>query len=340
MARFTEGEQLRAWNAWKDVCFVHGVGKSQGDLPPIGTDKDEECLVALITKAFKDKLFPFMPLLANIDDGKSSLDALDCAQEFDDSLVAYKLSETPGHERYKKGHYGERGYERKAKAWKDSVWAAVAASDDPPTKVINGKLIGPRGVINQVVEDWLLANYSCSLAGKMLTMDKYSDESPRETSKANSAESSGMDENEIVAAESISPGSMDSADESCEAVTGESSAGEAIPVPSTWLAELEKAFKPRICCMLYAKIMGIKIYDDAEVLGALGVSKSTAAAELKRFLENCEDTLSGLCEELKDWLHSDAAGRKFFWAWLKKRCKLEKAGDLILSREAAMKSAV
>ena len=37
MAKFTEEEQLRAWNAWKDVCWVHGVGKHQDDQPPVGT---------------------------------------------------------------------------------------------------------------------------------------------------------------------------------------------------------------------------------------------------------------------------------------------------------------
>ena len=45
MAKFTEEEQLRAWNAWKDVCWVHGVGKHQDDQPPVGTDKDEESTV-------------------------------------------------------------------------------------------------------------------------------------------------------------------------------------------------------------------------------------------------------------------------------------------------------
>lgn len=332
MAKYSEAEQMRAWNAWKDVCWVHGVGKQRGDLPPVGTDKDEAILVSLISNAFKKKIRPYARLLESVDGESSPLGDLDFAQEFDDALVAYKLSETPGHERYKKGHYGEPGYERKAKAWKDFVWAAVAASDDPPTQVINGKLIGPTGVINQVVEDWLLANYSCRDEDGMLVFDRSRDEAPFETRKADGAEAAGMEENEMTVLESISPGSTDPTDESCKPTTGESSDGESIPVPAAWISELERMMSPRICCMLYAKFMGIKIYDDAEVLGALGVGKSTAAAELKSFLVNCEKALSMLSEELKDWLHFDAAGKKFFWDWLKKRCEMENAGRLILSR--------
>ena len=36
--------KLTAWNAWKEVCWVHGLGKPRGDLPIVGTEADERLL--------------------------------------------------------------------------------------------------------------------------------------------------------------------------------------------------------------------------------------------------------------------------------------------------------
>ena len=331
-------KELQAWNAWKDVCWVHGVGKSIDGRPPVGTKEDESILKSKIARAFRKRLAPFMQVLESVDSRQDPLADVDFAQEFDAALAAYEASETPGHYRYAKGHFGDPKYIRKAKAWKESVWDAVAASKDPPIKVIRGKLIGDKGVIRQVVEEWLQANYSCRFNGNMLVFDRSRDEAPFEVVNADGAEEAGMEENEMTVVASISPGCKDEPYAGDEVAASESSDGELITVPAEWVSELERMLPPRICCMLYAKIMGLKIYDDAEVLGALGIGKSTAAAELARLREKCEESLGILNQELVDWIINDAAGKEFLLKWVKKRCESEKAWPLILSRVAAMRA--
>ena len=99
-------------------------------------------------------------------------------------------------------------------------------------------------------------------------------------------------------------------------------------VPKSWQEELERAFPARLCCLMLAHIKGVKIYGDKEVLGALGIGKTTAAQDLNK----AQDCLSGLSPELRDWIMHDAAGTRFFKKWIESRCRVEMAGALILSR--------
>ena len=320
--------KLQAWNAWKEVCWVHGVGKQRGDLPIVGTEEDEAILSKMIGNAFRRKLWPYMVHFQN-EQGRDSLADIDFAQEFDDALTAYRLSETPGHERYDRGHYGEPNHVRKAKAWKDFVWDAIAASDDPPLKVIIGKLLSKDGVINDVVKDWLLANYACRFEGKMLVFHKSRDAEAHEATN-----DAGVEGFEQIAMEAISPVEM--VEDSTEAES-QVAVDEAIEVPLSWREELENAFSPKICCLMFAHIKGVKIYADREILSALGIGKTTAAAELKKLEANSEAVLGKLSQGLREWLLVDAAGTKYFLNWIENRCRAEKAGQLILSRVAMTK---
>lgn len=45
------------------------------------------------------------------------------------------------------------------KVYKDFVWAKLAESDDPPLKIIRGKLLGKYGIINGIAERYLRENY-------------------------------------------------------------------------------------------------------------------------------------------------------------------------------------
>ncbi len=319
--------KLQAWNAWKEVCWVHGIGKPRGDLPIVGTGEDENILSKMIGNAFRRKLWPYMVHFQN-EQGRDSLADVDFAQEFDDALIAYQLSEMPGHERYDKGHYGEPNHVRKAKAWKDFVWDAIADSDDPPLKVIIGKLLGDHGVINDVVKDWLLANYACRFEGKMLVFHKSRDAEIKETTN-----DAGVEGLEQIAMEAISPTKM--VEDGTEAES-QVDVGEAIEVSQSWREELENAFPPRICCLMFAHVKGVKVYADRDILSALGIGKTTAAAELKKLKSNTMAVLGKLNRELREWLLADDAGTKFFWNWIEKRCQAEKAGQLILSRVAMM----
>ncbi|MBQ2630123.1 MAG: hypothetical protein IJG13_10645 [Kiritimatiellae bacterium] len=277
----------------------------------------------MIENAFRRKLSPYARHFQDKDgEGRDPFADVDFAQEFDGALAEYEVGE-----RYKKGHHGEAGYLRKAKAWKDDVWAAVAKSDDPPLKVIIGKLLGHTGVINQVVEEWLLTNYSAHFKGEgMLVLDKSRDAETHEK-----ADDSGVEGFELVAMNAISP------DKAVEAETEDewtSDDGESINVPAQWIEELEKALSPRMCCLVLANVNGIKIYADNDVLSALGVGKTTAANELKKLEDDPMAILGRLNAELREWLLIDASGTKYFLRWIKKRCQLEKAGDIILSRIA------
>ena len=83
--------RLKAWNAWKEVCWVHGLGKPRGDnLPVIGTGEDEELLAKAIRNAFLRKLAPFKMQLADSNGNIALLTDLDCAQEFDHALLEYE----------------------------------------------------------------------------------------------------------------------------------------------------------------------------------------------------------------------------------------------------------
>ena len=320
---------LTAWNAWKDVCWVHGLGQPRGNLPVVGTNEDAEILSKMIANAFRRKLAPFMRNFQS-EDGTSSLIEVDFAQEFDAALHEYELSETSGHERYMRGHYGESDYVRKAKAWKDFVWKAVAESEDPPLKVIIGKLLGRLGVINQIVEDWLLANYSARFDGDMLVLDSSRDSFPCERPAEDCDDAKDFLEGVVSGA--ISPEPVEK--NANEIVMQSSDKEEPIKVPKTWLDELEQTFSPRICCVMLAHINGVMLYKCKDILEAIGISKTTAAAELKRLREKSQEVLSNLDPELRGWLIGDDAGTRFFKKWIEKRCSSEKAGKLILSKIA------
>lgn len=327
MSTFTPEEnarRLKAWNAWKKVCWIHGLGKPREDLSVIGTAEDEVLLSTMITKAFKKKLSLFMLQLGD-EGGRVQLSDIDFAQEFDDALLEYEKAK-----RYKRGHFGEEACIRKPKAWKDFVWDAVARSDDPPLKVINGKLIGPQGVINQVVEDWLFANYSCHVDGDMVVFARSRDAQVCTTRGIEDVAGGG--EYLTTGMIGVPCSGSETGDLNFDA---EDSVSRVIPhdediaLPTTWRDELEREFSPRLCCLLLAHVYDIKVYKDTEILVALRISKTTAAEELR---DKPGRAYASLNSELREWLREDDAGKRFFLNWMKKRCVAEKAGQIILSR--------
>ena len=325
MTAFTPEEnarRLEAWNAWKEVCWVHGLGKSRGDLPAVGTTEDEKVLSELITNAFRRKLSPFA---AHLEDAQGRFDfsEIDCAEEFDAALYEYEHVD-----RYKKGFYGDEAKLRKKKAWKDFVWQSVAASDDPPLQVIMGKLLGRSGVINQIVEEWLLSNFSCRQEGSMLVFDRSRDLQIEKRGEVveDGGDIDGCEPNERLVIDCISPRNED-ADGAADGIQSVLPLGEDVP-KRRWREELEQAFPSCLCCLLFAYMNGVKVYADKEVLDALGIGKTTAAEELK----TAPGRMDLVDPELRNWIKEDAEGREFFAKWIKERCLAEKAGQIILSR--------
>ena len=318
--------KLAAWNAWKEVCWVHGLGKPRGGLPIVGTEADEKLLARSIRNAFLRKLAPFKAQLADSKGNIALLTDLDCAQEFDNALIEYEMTDR----RDKRFLDDGQLHLKQKKAWKDLVWVSIAASDDPPLKVIIGQLLGSKGVINQVVEDWLIANFSVRFNGDLLEFHR-----SRDAAESGPKEEGESDEGnflENVAGNAISPESYEPAPDTDDTPCDDTREMPDWDVPEqtlrSWQAELEQAFSVRLCCLMLAHINGVKIYADKEILGALGISKTTAAQDLNK----AQDCLSVLNPELRDWIISDDSGTRFFKKWIENRCRMEKAADLILSR--------
>ena len=328
MAEYSPEEnarRLKAWNAWKEVCWVHGLGKPRGELPIVGTAEDEKLLSDMISNAFRRQLEPFRAQFED-NDGRFCFPAIDCAQEFDSALHEYECAD-----RLDKRFRGGQPKFRVKKAWKDVVWQSISESEDHPLKVIIGKLLGTSGVIDQIVDEWLLANYSCRFKGEMLVFHHSRDAAVegRGEKASDDGDAEGYDPNEMTVMETISPESPDaSGDEEIDSGGALSSDTEAIAVPASWKDELENAFSPCMCCLILAHINGVKLYADKEALDTLGIGKTTAANELN----NSAKCLSNLHPELRDWILNDDAGTRFFRKWIESRCRAEKAGQLILSR--------
>ena len=323
----SNAQRLAAWNAWKEVCWVHGLGKPRGELPIVGTADDERLLAKTIRNAFLRKLSPFKKQLADSDGNISLLADIDCAQEFDNALVEYEHVDR----RDKRFLDDGQVHLRKKKSWKDDVWRAIAASKDHPIKVISGKLLGPDGIINDIVEDWLSATFSVRFNGKFLEFHRSRDAMEYERKDDNGSDDGNFLEH--TAGKAIAPDSYDEPAEKCDATDAEDKQGTiCVDVPewtlNKWRDELKKAFPVGLCCLMMANFKGVKLYADTEILEALGISKTTAANNLNKATE----CLSKLDPELRDWIMCDAEGTSFFKHWIEKRCQTEKAGRLILSR--------
>lgn len=317
---------LAAWNAWKEVCWVHGLGKPRGDLPVVGSAEDEQLLAKMIRNAFLRKLTPFKEQLADSKGNIALLTDLDCAQEFDNALIEYENIDRRDRRFLGDGEV----HLRQKKAWKDFVWVSLATSDDPPLKVIIGQLLGAKGVIHQVVEDWLFANFSVRCNGKLVEFHRSRDAVDYETRGCDGSDEGNFLENE--AGKAISPDGYEPAPDADDTPCDDTLEVPDWDVPAqtlnSWREELDGAFSPRLCCLMLAHINGVKLYADAEILETLGIGKTTAANELK----NAVECLSSLNPELRDWIMRDYSGTSFFKKWIEDRCRTEKAAALILSR--------
>lgn len=332
--------RLGSWNAWKDLCWIHGLGKRLADGRVIGTPEDEAYLAACVKSAFLRKLKNYRPLLSG-ENGCSALSDLDCAQEFDAALNEYENLTL-----YDQHHWGEAVHERKRKAWKDFVWQAVGQSDDPPLKVIRGKLLGRQGVINRIVEEWILKNYSGHFetdheTGKqVLKLDDYVDGKKNDSLEGEKNLSETQREDLERRAESVrqrddlakEDNEMNAAGgaEKTEDKMVEEAPTAGIGLPREWVLALEEAFPPRQCCVIFAHINGVKIYAP-EFLDALGCSNGTAYEDLGK---RAQDAYKGLPEELRMGIAADDVVLRAFKAWIKSKIVVEKAGRLILSKMA------
>lgn len=146
-------EELAAWNTWKKICFVDGcppavrsylqrriVSKMLRLLVNNGALERRDCLNS------NGQYGPVSDhdIIQAFDLFRASKDQPTCADQHSNRAVAPEQSHGLSRRQYKEH--------------KDFVWAKIGASADPPMKVINGMLLGPRGMINEVCND-LIESY-------------------------------------------------------------------------------------------------------------------------------------------------------------------------------------
>jgi len=133
---FTPEEELAAWNAWKEICFVDGC-------PP----KQRAYLRRRIFSRINEELQKYN--LGAHGDNVISPDEM--IIEFD-LFLAYKdgLPREAGVTTVQRHHF---------KQHKDFLWHKLSCSNDPLMQVLNGKLLGPRGVIMDVIRKLIKTHY-------------------------------------------------------------------------------------------------------------------------------------------------------------------------------------
>ena len=152
--------ELEAWNEWKDICSIKGCSADNSLL-----------LATAVTRRFLKKVNYVEPgyrlFVDKTDENDEPRPKADsqkkdsaqparkaltpimrlCSEEFDMGII--EKADFPGINKH-------TGKERKKKKYKDYVWDKIEESNDPPLKVIRGILTGPKGIINDIVENYLV----------------------------------------------------------------------------------------------------------------------------------------------------------------------------------------
>ena len=124
---------LEAWNEWKTVCSILKC-----------SPKNSQLLAKLVGNSFRQKLARVIHNPHPVDDIQT------CAHEFDMGII--EKATNPGIDK-------RTEQERTKKNYKDVAWQKCEESNDAPLKVIHGILIGPRGIINEIVESYVEKEY-------------------------------------------------------------------------------------------------------------------------------------------------------------------------------------
>lgn len=145
-ATLTPEEELAAWDAWKDICFVDGcLPSARRYLRRRIIDKMRRELSKCGIDLRKDNRLNADELITVFDQFLSSKDG----------TPAGLAGGQP------KGSMLSAGKPRRVfKQHKEYVWSKVASSSDPPMQVINGLLLGPRGMVMDVFRRVMKDYYS------------------------------------------------------------------------------------------------------------------------------------------------------------------------------------
>lgn len=147
----TSNQELAAWDEWKKICSVEACNETNRHYLRRRVIKSiRELLVRC--KAIDDYDHTGRPGANGIIDDNDIVSNFDLFMAYKDGapvdigMDRLKPAETPT---------GTNGERKEYKQYKDFIWKKVADSNDPPMQVLNGKLLGPMGIVNDVCK-WLI----------------------------------------------------------------------------------------------------------------------------------------------------------------------------------------
>ena len=135
---------LAAWNEWKQICSVNGCSPQNGQL-----------LTIEIASAFRRKLYLIAGIHDHYKEKELHEEDKDFVQLFDSSLEI--MAKLPGVNK-------RTGKEKKQKKYKDWTWQLLENSNDPPLKIIRGRLLGSAAnkstPLTAIVREYVAENYN------------------------------------------------------------------------------------------------------------------------------------------------------------------------------------
>ena len=186
-------KELKAWEAWKIICSVDGLAKDKRYGKGIEEELKREfdslekfkifvpearrILSEIIKNAFKKKIGRICH--SNIDEifkfKFAPSDDNDCENEKHGKLNAKKMDDAEKQSSDHKAKFDDLMYwanefdsqlaikskdsSTANKSYKDWLWNKCENSKDPKLKIIRGKLLASRGVINEIAEKYLKVNH-------------------------------------------------------------------------------------------------------------------------------------------------------------------------------------
>jgi hypothetical protein len=267
---------LQAWCEWKEICSIGGCNEAFRFV-----------LANEVKGAFERKLRALLGASFGMV-SSSELDANCLAHEFDCGIIEKaELAKTK-------------------KNYKDYVWLSIRESDDPPLKVIRGLLLGPRGLINEIVENWLKSNGWVISSRKDPATGKRTDVCYRPASVEEEEEKRGT----LSADEGIDSELPLTTDKHGHFVTSfrpEPQPGTAIDMkaPDTeeaeeldrWLDDLDyetafrKVFDVADAAILFAKAFGLSPTTDEKVLAFAGIKRGAVSKRTQGYKDKVRTKL-------------------------------------------------
>ncbi|MDY0176600.1 MAG: hypothetical protein WCS95_05885 [Lentisphaeria bacterium] len=236
--KFTPEQELEAWGAWKEICFVDGC-------PPAQT--------AYLRRRLLHKMHRELRGYAAYHDRKGLLCDDELVIEFD-LYMAYKDGLTDPKESMPRRNFTQ---------YKDRLWQQMEDSQDPPMQVLNGKLLGPKGMIRDVLRVVLRKHYDLRPESKL----------GEEMQAGKRFLHRALNLQDRISTEAGQEGSWETlleADQADPALRSETLQKELQLALEAVLADFEDSH----CLLLYANLQQVSLADEA-VCEALDCAKST-----------------------------------------------------------------